>query len=92
MYSPRFAMFTSFTTYSDDLIESDDHKIRFAQVTRPYGKPRLGKEKVGVEQWGMRTFSGNRISFRIIKYDFEIPCLNWPVENILWILSVYGWK
>ena len=50
MYSPRFAMFISFTTYSDDLTESDDHKIRFAQVTRPYGKPRLGKEKVGVEQ------------------------------------------
>ena len=50
MYSPRFAMFTSFTTYSDDLIESDDHKIRFAQVTRPYGKPRLEKEKIGVEQ------------------------------------------
>ena len=47
MYSPRFAMFTSFTTYSDDLIESDDHKIRFAQVTRPYGKPCLGKRRLG---------------------------------------------
>ena len=50
MYSPRFAMFTSFTTYSDDLIERDDHKIRFAHVTRPYEESCLGKEKIGVEQ------------------------------------------
>ena len=50
MYSPRFAMFTSFATYSDDLIESDDHKTRFAHVMRPYEKPCLGKEKIGVEQ------------------------------------------